>query len=202
MTLRAGVVAVQGDVSEHIAALERALLTTDEKFEVFPVRQAERLGDLDALVIPGGESSTISRLLLANGMEGEIARAHRDGMAVLGTCAGCVLLAKEGDAEVARTKTRLLGLMDMEVSRNAFGRQRESFETALGIEGVGTFPAVFIRAPVIKQVWGTCRAIARVKEGIVAAVQDRCMAVSFHPELVDNSSLHRLFLKECVGVNL
>jgi 5'-phosphate synthase pdxT subunit len=113
----------------------------------------------------------------------------------MGTCAGCVLLAKEGDAEVAKTGTRLLGLMDMAVDRNAFGRQRESFEAPLDINGMASpFPGVFIRGPVIRRVWNGCRAAAMHGDRIVMARQDNLIALSFHPELSGDSRVHRMLL--------
>jgi 5'-phosphate synthase pdxT subunit len=120
-------------------------------------------------------------------------------MPVLGTCAGLVLLAREADEEVRRTGTHLLGLMDLAVVRNAFGRQRESFEAELrlGLEGKefkAPFNAVFIRAPMITRVWGKCKALASVEEGIVMAEQGHIMAAAFHPELTDDSRIHRRLL--------
>ena len=122
-------------------------------------------------------------------------------MPILGTCAGLVLLAKEGDDEVARTGTRLLGLMDMAVDRNAFGRQKESFEAEVAVDIPGPdfnmpFPAVFIRAPAVTRVWGTCRALARFEDVIVLAGQGNLMAAAFHPELTHDSRLHGRLLEK------
>ena len=114
---------------------------------------------------------------------------------MMGTCAGCVLLAKEGDDEVERTDTKLLGLMDMGVDRNAFGRQRESFEAPLEIKGLDSpFPGVFIRGPVIRRVWGKCEVLSQYKDKIVMARQDNLLALSFHPELSGNSRVHEMLL--------
>ena len=114
----------------------------------------------------------------------------------MGTCAGCVLLSKEGDEQVERTETELLKLMDMAVDRNAFGRQRESFEVMLDIKGlVGQFPAVFIRAPLITKVWGRCEVLAMHSSGIVMAKQDNLLALSFHPELSGDPRLHEMLLR-------
>jgi 5'-phosphate synthase pdxT subunit len=122
-------------------------------------------------------------------------------MPILGTCAGMVLLAKEGNAEVERTGTKLLGLMDAAVDRNAFGRQRESFEAEIKVnlkdkEFKQPLNAVFIRAPVIKRVWGKCRALASVDEGIILAEQGQLIAAAFHPELTADTRLHRRLLSK------
>jgi 5'-phosphate synthase pdxT subunit len=116
-------------------------------------------------------------------------------MPVLGTCAGCILLASQGDVDVEKSATRLLGLMNMKVNRNAFGRQRESFETWLDIQGFEVpYRAVFIRAPAIEKVWEKCEALANVGDRIVLASQDNLLAAAFHPELTNDSRIHILFL--------
>lgn len=199
MSIKAGVVAVQGAVSEHIEALERAFADSGKSGRAVTVRHRPDLDGVDALVLPGGESTTISKLLVKFGLFDEIVKRAGEGMPILGTCAGMVLLAKEGNAEVARTGTELLGLMDAAVDRNAFGRQRESFEAEIKVNLKGRefkqpLNAVFIRAPVIKRVWGRCRALASVKEGIVLAEQGPLMAASFHPELTADTRLHRRLL--------
>jgi 5'-phosphate synthase pdxT subunit len=113
---------------------------------------------------------------------------------LMGTCAGCVLLAKE--LTEPREDVHLLNAMDMQVMRNAFGRQKESFEQSVKITGFGSpFPAVFIRAPLITKVWGSCKVLATVKKEIVMARQDNCLALSFHPELTNDLRVHRYFLQ-------
>jgi len=195
MSIKIGVVAVQGAVSEHLEAFEKALRDCGRKGQAIPVRRPKDLEGVSALAIPGGESTTISKLLIKFGLFDGIVRQAEKGMPILGTCAGLVLLAKEGDEEVARTKTRLLGLMDMAVDRNAFGRQRESFESEIKMELPGDisgkpFPAVFIRAPAITRVWGRCKALARVEDKIVLAEQGNLMAAAFHPELTQDCRIH------------
>jgi len=199
MSVIVGVVAVQGAVTEHLEAFERALKDSGKKGRAFPVRSLKDLEGVQALAIPGGESTTISKLLIKFGLFDGIIRRANAGMPVLGTCAGLVLLAKEGDEEVERTHTRLLGLMDMAVDRNAFGRQKESFEAEITVELSGQewkkpFPAVFIRAPAITNVRGRCRALASVGDIVVLAEQDNLMAAAFHPELTHDSRLHRRLL--------
>ncbi|MBM4250229.1 MAG: pyridoxal 5'-phosphate synthase glutaminase subunit PdxT [Euryarchaeota archaeon] len=197
--LKAGVVAVQGAVTEHLEAFERAFSDMGRKGQAVPVRRLRDLGGVQALAIPGGESTTISRLLQKFGLFDEIGKRAREGMPVLGTCAGLVLLSREGDEEVRRTKTRLLGLVDMAVARNAFGRQKESFEADIAVDLPGEewrrpYPAVFIRAPVVTRVWGGCRALACVEGRIVLAGQGNLVAAAFHPELTTDTRLHRLLL--------
>jgi 5'-phosphate synthase pdxT subunit len=154
---------------------------------------------VDAVILPGGESTTISKRLKGSGMDEELRRLASEGKGIMGTCAGCILLAKKGDDGVSKTGTELLGLMDMEVDRNAFGRQRDSFETELDVEGIGNVNAVFIRAPAILRTWGGCRTIS-VFEGMgVAAVQRKMLALAFHPELTPDTRLHRYFLEMMVN---
>jgi len=199
--MRIGVAALQGAVSEHVGAFKEALLTAGVKGEVIDVRRPSDLKRVDALALPGGESTTISKLLVKFELADPLIDRAEEGMPVMGTCAGCILLAKDGDFQVDSTETRLLGLMDMSVSRNAFGRQRESFEADIDIEGLsgGTFHAVFIRAPVIRKIWGKCMALSTIKDGdrerIVMARQDNVIAVSFHPELTGDTRIHRFFLE-------
>jgi 5'-phosphate synthase pdxT subunit len=118
-----------------------------------------------------------------------------NGFPIFGTCAGMVLLAKEGGKQVQRTGQKLLGLMDMEVCRNAFGRQRESFESEIEIQGIGNYPGIFIRAPVVERVWGKCNVLSTFEGKIIAAQQDNLFATSFHSELTDDLRVHRLFLR-------
>jgi len=201
MTLKVGVIAVQGAVSEHLEAFERAFRDAGKKGQAVPVRRQKDLEGVQALAIPGGESTTISKLLQKFGLLDEIVKRAEKGMPVLGTCAGLVLLAKEGDDEVRRTGTRLLGLMDMAVDRNAFGRQKESFEADIsidlpGVEWKKPFPAVFIRAPAITKVWGRCKALAKVEDVVVLAEQGSLLAAAFHPELTHDSRIHRRLLEK------
>ena len=183
--MKVGVVGVQGDVVEHVAALRDAMKEGGLGGDVVTVRRREDLATCHALTIPGGESTTISKHLVATGLHEDIVRRAREGMPILGTCAGCILLAKEGDDQVASTRTNLLALMDMAVDRNAFGGQRESFEAELSVDGFeGTYHAVFIRSPAITRTWNDCRILARTDaETIVLARQGSLWGACFHPEL-------------------
>ncbi|MGQ0797161.1 MAG: pyridoxal 5'-phosphate synthase glutaminase subunit PdxT [Methanobacteriota archaeon] len=194
--MRIGVVGLQGDVSEHVDAVTRAFRTFGHTGEAFVVRRRADLDRAEALTIPGGESTTISKLLVKLGLFDEVVRRTREeSMPILGTCAGCILLAKEGGAQAERTDTRLLAVMDMAVDRNAFGRQKESFEADLQVEGLDTpFRGVFIRAPAIVRTWGDCRPLASYGDKIVLARQGNLIAAAFHPELSGDLRIHGWFL--------
>ena len=193
--MKVAVIGIQGDVHEHIRMTREAMRELGMDGEVVWARRKEHLEGVDAVILPGGESTTISKRLRGSGMDEELRRLASEGKGIMGTCAGCILLAKKGDDEVEKTGTELLGLMDMEVDRNAFGRQRESFETELDVEGIGRVNAVFIRAPAILNTWGDCRIISSFGGVGVAAVQGKMMALAFHPELTEDTHLHRYFLE-------
>jgi 5'-phosphate synthase pdxT subunit len=193
--MKVGVVSVQGAFPEHVSAIEAALRHLGRKGGAVTVRRVADLEGVEALIIPGGESTTISKLLVRFGLHERIKEMAQAGTPLMGTCAGCILLAKKGGEEVMKTETQLLGLMDMEVDRNAFGRQRESFEALVTIKGLGSpFPAVFIRAPLIKRVWNGCEVLARHQDGVVMARQGNMMALSFHPELSDDTRIHEMLI--------
>ncbi|MFC3958840.1 pyridoxal 5'-phosphate synthase glutaminase subunit PdxT [Halovivax cerinus] len=186
MTLTAGVVAVQGDVAEHAAAIERACAARGRDVTVREVRHSGVIPGCDLLAVPGGESTTISRFVHREGLADEI-RAHVDaGKPLFATCAGLILVSQDaGDDRVNE-----LGLLDVTVERNAFGRQRDSFEAALDVDGLDEpFPAVFIRAPAIDAV-GDAAVIARVDGRPVAVRQGPILGTAFHPELTADDRLH------------
>ncbi len=196
MDARIGVLALQGNVSEHIDAFLLALerMGHGSTSEVFEVRSPADLAECNALVIPGGESTTISRLIGKNQLYAPI-RSFSGG--IFATCAGMVLMA----TEVGDPRIRPLGLLEMVVDRNAFGRQRESFEADLAVDGLDgdAFHAVFIRAPVVTSVCTEVKVLARVEKGIVAVEKGKHMAFSFHPELGNDTRLHERFLKK-IGI--
>ncbi len=193
MDAKIGVLALQGNVSEHIDAFLLALERTGHgaSSEVFEVRSPDDLADCTALSIPGGESTTISRLIDKNNLYEPI-RQFNGG--IFATCAGMVLMA----TEVADSRIHPLGLMDMAVDRNAFGRQCESFEIDLPLDGLegGPFHAVFIRAPVVTRAGPALRVLARLQKGIVALESGKHLALSFHPELGNDTRLHERFLRQ------
>ena len=191
----AGVVGLQGAVSEHIETLSRAFASMDEEGEAIWVRRPSDLDKVDCLVLPGGESTTISKLLVTFGLFDQVVKRAREGMPMLGTCAGMIVMCQKGDEDVARTETQLLEVLSAQVDRNAFGRQRESFEADVEIEGLDApFHAVFIRAPAVVRTWGECRPVARLGEKIVMVRQDHLLAASFHPELTNDLRIHRMLL--------
>lgn len=194
--MRIGVIGVQGDVSEHVEAVARAMQEAGKTGEAIAVRRREDLDRVEALTIPGGESTTISKLLVKLGLFDPIVRrATVEAMPIMGTCAGCILLAKDAGIQAEKTKTRLLGLMEMAVDRNAFGRQRESFEADLDIAGLDRpFHCVFIRAPAIVRTWGDCEPLSRYQERIVLARQKNLIGSAFHPELSGDLRIHHQFL--------
>ncbi|MHC1585471.1 MAG: pyridoxal 5'-phosphate synthase glutaminase subunit PdxT [Candidatus Syntropharchaeia archaeon] len=192
--MRIGVVSIQGDVEEHVRALERTLRERDEKGEIIRIKHRGFVEKCDALVIPGGESTTLGRLMDRERIIPEI-RGMASRIPIMGTCAGLILLAKRGDEEVERTGQKLLGLMDVKVCRNAFGRQRESFEVPLKLSILKEpFNAVFIRAPAIVE-WGEdIEVLGKLEEYVVAAKQENLLALAFHPELTDDTRIHHYFL--------
>ena len=194
--MRIGVIGVQGDVSEHVDAVARAMREAGLAGEAIAVRRPNDLARVDGLTIPGGESTTISKLLVKLGLFDVIVRrATEEAMPIMGTCAGCILLSKDAGTQAEKTKTKLLGLMDMSVDRNAFGRQRESFEADLTVEGLDRpFHCVFIRAPAILRPWGDCKVLARHQDRIVLARQGNLIGAAFHPELSGDLRIHRWFL--------
>jgi len=194
--LTIGVLAVQGDFAEHASMLRRAAHEQGRDVVVREVRTPRDLDRLDGLIVPGGESTTIGKLLVAYGLEEPIRAAAQAGMPVWGTCAGMILLAHEirGGEPDAR-----IGLMDMTVHRNAFGRQIDSFEMDLDFVGLPKpIHAVFIRAPLVERLGPETEALATLPDGrVVAARQGHLFATAFHPELTPDTSLHGWFLESC-----
>ena len=187
---RIGVLALQGDVSEHVLALERA---GKGKVQVVEIRKSGQMEACGALVLPGGESTTIRRQLESFGLTQELKAAARRGKPILATCAGLVLVSQEVEGD---SMVKPLGLMDIKISRNAFGPQRESFEADLQIKGLDLpYHAVFIRAPAIAQVGDGVEVLARVGDAVVAARQKNLLALAFHPELTKDPRIHQIFLK-------
>lgn len=190
--MKIGVLAAQGAFTEHIAALQR--LNT----EAVPVRLPGELKGVAGLIIPGGESTTMSRLMSAYDLMKEITGLAWEGMPIFGTCAGMILMARQ----VSGNSAKSLGLMDITVKRNAFGRQVDSFETELQIPALGKkpFPGVFIRAPKIESCADNVEVLGRLADGtIVAARQGKLIVTAFHPELTEDLRFHRYFLDIITG---
>ncbi|SFF85366.1 5'-phosphate synthase pdxT subunit [Halopelagius inordinatus] len=191
--LRAGVVAVQGDVSEHADAIRRAASAHGEDVEVVEIRQSGRVPDCDALLMPGGESTAISRLLAREGIDEEIVEHVERGKPVLATCAGLIVASRDAKDD----RVTPLSLLDVSVDRNAFGRQADSFEAPLAVTGLDEpFPAVFIRAPVIDEVGEGVDVLAEWDGKPVAVRQGPVVGTSFHPELTTDSRLHDMVFFE------
>lgn len=180
-----GILALQGAFAEHGAMLDGI---GAEHFEIRQKKDLER--PMDALILPGGESTVMGKLLRESGLYDPIRERIESGMAVFGTCAGLILLAKEVEADQS-----YLATMDIRVKRNAYGRQLGSFYTEEEFKGIGQIPMTFIRAPYIEEVRGDAEVLAVVDGKIVAAKQGRQLATAFHPELNDSTAVHEYFLK-------
>ncbi len=186
--MRIGVLAMQGAFAEHIAMLHLLGI------ETIPVRLPPDLKFLEGLIIPGGESTTIASLMSSYSIAGEVKRLAQAGLPIMGTCAGMILMSRE----VTDLDVEPLGLMDITVKRNAFGRQKESFETELCIPVLGEAPfrGIFIRAPLIESINGKTEILTRLADGtIVAAREDNLLATAFHPELAGDPRFHQYFLE-------
>ncbi|MCH7608142.1 MAG: pyridoxal 5'-phosphate synthase glutaminase subunit PdxT [Chloroflexi bacterium] len=182
-----GVLALQGDFEEHIVALEDIGVTAA------PVRTAEQLARVGALILPGGESTSVAKLMDAFDLREPLRGFARSGKPVWGTCAGMILLAER----IIEGRPEPLGLMDMLVRRNGFGRQVDSFETGIDVDGLdgGPFHAVFIRAPAVVETGPAVEVLASLDDGtVVAARQGNLLATAFHPELTTDRRLHALFV--------
>lgn len=190
--MKIGVLALQGAFREHIYALEAL------DVGALAVRMPEQLDDVAGLVIPGGESTAIAKLMNAYGFYDRIASRHAEGMAVWGTCAGAILIAKSVVDGIP--DQRSLDLMDVEVRRNAYGRQVDSFEADIDVAGLDEpFRGVFIRAPWIERVGSGVDVLAEHDGHIVAASSGRLLSTTFHPELTGDPRVHRLFVERIVG---
>lgn len=197
--MKIGVIGLQGAVSEHIEAVSRAMHRMGVKGNTIWVDGPKQLENIDGVIIPGGESTTIGKLMQLTETFDRVKKLAESGLPILGTCAGLVVLAKRGDEQVSKTKQPLLGLMDIAVIRNAFGRQRESFEVDLHIPILGKEPfrGIFIRAPAVKEIWGDAKVIAEFMGKIVGVKQKNIIGVAFHPELTHDTRLHEYFLRMC-----
>ena len=193
--MRVGVLGVQGAIEEHLTML--ACLIGERN--VVRVKNKQDLARISGLIIPGGESTVISRLMISTGLFDLIRKRGVEGMPILGTCAGLIVLAKQGDEQVKQTGQKLLGLMDTKIKRNAFGRQKDSFEAALEIPVLGKepFTGVFIRAPIVQKILDKRKVevLARFKGKIVGVQQGNILATAFHPELSGDTRMHEYFLE-------
>ncbi|RLI12332.1 pyridoxal 5'-phosphate synthase glutaminase subunit PdxT [Candidatus Bathyarchaeota archaeon] len=197
--MRVGILAYQGGVAEHAFLVRKTLEELELQGEVVPVKKPHQLDGLHVIIIPGGESTTIGKLMHRFGLLEPLKQAIEDGLPVFGTCAGAIMMAKEvSDAVLGRTGQPLLAVMDIEVVRNYYGRQKDSFEVNVKIPALGDEPfrAIFIRAPAIIRAWGSATTLAEHEGVVVAAVQEHMLATTFHPELTGDTRIHRYFLEE------
>ncbi len=196
--LNIGILSVQGDVAENIASTKAALHELGLNGNVTNVKTRDQVSELDGLIIPGGESTMIGQLSLVNGSLKKIKKKIEAGMPVLGICAGLILLSKKvKDRVVGETQQPLLDLLDVQVERNSFGRQHDSFEAEISMEPIqiSNFSGVFIRAPSIEEIGKGVEVISKFNEKIVAVKQGNILATAFHPELTSDVSLHKYFLQ-------
>ncbi len=199
--IRVAVLGFQGNVSEHVEAVYRALDRLKLDGLVAACTRPECIRSASALSIPGGESTTISRMVARRSLKTEIVSMARSGRPILGTCAGLILLSKLVNGQDKTSDPGFPAVMDVSVTRNAFGRQRESFETEVELSLPGLTlreTGVFIRAPLIEKTWGSCREVAWVDKRPVAALQGNILGTCFHPELTDDSRLYDFLLSKAV----
>ena len=180
-----GVLALQGDFKEHIEMLKKCGVDFAE------VRLPEDLKDINGLIIPGGESTAIGKLMKGYNLDREIIKKHKNGMAVYGTCAGAILLAKE----IVGSKQPRLNLLDVSIKRNDYGRQADSFEAELKIHGIGNFNGIFIRAPVIEKVHDGVKVLSKLNNNPVLIQKENILASTFHPELANDVRVHNYFIR-------
>ncbi|MDW7730456.1 MAG: pyridoxal 5'-phosphate synthase glutaminase subunit PdxT [Bacillota bacterium] len=192
--MKIGVLSVQGAVSEHLGHLNKCGV------EAVAIKNIATLDEVSGLVIPGGESTTIGKLIEIFGLAESIKKRSLEGsLAIFGTCAGMVLMARE--ISDGTNNQPILGLLDIKVKRNAFGRQRESFETEIEFDSFA-YPliGVFIRAPIIEKTGDGVEVLAKMPEGIIAAQKGNLLTTSFHPELTDDLRVHQYFAEICKAV--
>ncbi len=200
--IKIGVLGIQGDIEENILSISEALKNLNLQGTVESVRYSESIAELDGLILPGGESTVIGNLLSIQGnIFQTIKKKITEGMPVLGTCAGLIMLSKRTyDKVVGETKQKLFGVLDVVIERNAFGRQHESFEVDLDIPILGKelFRGIFIRSPIINNVGESVNILTKLNDKIVAVKQNNIIGTSFHPELSTDRRLHELFIKDSV----
>ena len=193
-----GVLALQGDVEENIKATTDALSEMNLKGKVISVRYPDEISKVDGLIIPGGESTVMGLLLsIKHGLLDSITKVLQNRIPIMGTCAGMIVLAKKSyDKVVGNKKQLLLGALDIEIERNSFGRQYDSFESTLEISGIGNdFKGIFIRAPTVISTGSHVQILSKFDGKIVAVQQENIIGTSFHPELSGDNRMHRLFIE-------
>ena len=195
--MKIGVLALQGAFAEHRKMLEKLGIESFEIRKKSDLNNAVNNNDIDGLIIPGGESTVIGKLLYDLDLFDDIKKLILEGLPVFGTCAGLILLAKE----IENDSRTYLGAMDIKVRRNAYGRQLGSFFTESEFKGVGVIPMTFIRAPYISSVGKNVEILSEVDGNVVAAKENNILVTSYHPELNDNLKVHEFFVEMCKKVS-
>jgi len=197
MSLTVGVLSIQGDVQENILSAKSAIDELGLDGNVVDVRTPEEISKLDGLIIPGGESTTIGQLSLVNGSLKVLKEKIKGGMPVLGICAGMIMLSNTAkDRIVGKTDQPLLDILDIKLERNSFGRQKKSFETDISLDSINIpkFNGVFIRAPSVSDVGSDVEVLSKFNERIVAVKKGNVIGTAFHPELTEDTALHKYFI--------
>jgi 5'-phosphate synthase pdxT subunit len=197
MSINVGILAIQGDVQENINATKKAFTELGIDGKVTAVKTPEEIANIDGLILPGGESTTIGHLSLVNSSLKKIKEKIEKGMPVLGICAGMIMLSKTADDRVVgKTNQPLLEFLDIKLERNSFGRQRDSFQTNITMDSIKIpkFNGVFIRAPAVSETGAGIEILSKFNEKIVAVKKGNIIGTAFHPELTSDSSLHKYFL--------
>lgn len=197
MSINVGVLAIQGDVAENINATKKAIKELGIDGKVSAVKTPDEISNLDGLILPGGESTTIGHLSLVNSSLKKIKEKIEEGMPVLGICAGMIMLSKTAeDRVVGKTNQPLLEFLDIKLERNSFGRQRDSFQANIAMDSINIpkFDGVFIRAPAVSETGPGVEILSKFNEKTVAVKKGNIIGTSFHPELTQDSALHKYFL--------
>ena len=197
MSLTVGILSIQGDVQENLLSTKAAIDELGIDIKVTEVKTPDEISALDGLIIPGGESTTIGELSLVNGSLKILKKKIENGMPVLGICAGMIILSKNvNDRVVGKTDQPRLDVLDIQLERNSFGRQKESFEASVSLDSISipNFTGVFIRAPSISGVGSDVEILSKFNEKIVAVKKGNVIGTSFHPELTQDVSLYKYFV--------
>ncbi|MCK5040268.1 MAG: pyridoxal 5'-phosphate synthase glutaminase subunit PdxT [Candidatus Aenigmarchaeota archaeon] len=193
--MKIAIIALQGAFTEHADILKKATAELNINCNIVLAKSKQDLQNASGIIIPGGESTTINKLLKETGMDEKIKELAKQNIPILATCAGMIIISNTGDTQCKKTG-KLLGLLNMEVNRNAFGTQKDSFEKELEIKGIGKVNAVFIRAPAITKINdSTIEILAKTNNKIVAVKKNNIIALAFHPELTEDTKIHKYFLE-------
>lgn len=197
MSLTVGVLSIQGDVQENLISAKTAVDELGIDGQVIDVRTPEEISQIDGLIIPGGESTTIGQLSLVNGSLKILKEKIQNGMPVLGICAGMIMLSNTADDRVVgKTDQPLLDIFDIKLERNSFGRQKESFESDVSLDSINIpkFNGVFIRAPSVSDVGSDVEVLSKFNDRIVAIKKGNVIGTAFHPELTEDTAIHKYFI--------